>query len=95
MKIEKKKMVEQTITVGHKCDFCNKETGPNEKDIFGFSSSHQEWDSDSNESFEWHEVCSWSCFIVKLTQLYEENKQYLSFKVSGIPLWIIKQIMKK
>lgn len=37
-----------------------------------FSSSHGEWGNDSVESFEYHDACSWACYLTIVRRLLDD-----------------------
>lgn len=69
------KTIEREEVVGHKCDVCGKEELSGEympDNWFCFSSGHQNWGNDSDDSIEGHEVCSANCFIRRSKKLLED-----------------------
>jgi len=79
MEIREKRTIQSEITVGHECDVCKKRVMQNNtlpKGWIDFNVSHDEWGSDSNESFECYDVCSFECYIKRLEFCVAEMKEY-------------------
>jgi hypothetical protein len=84
MRITEKKQVIQETAIGIKCDVCGKKTlDPNDSAYYNFSSHHTDWGSDSQDSFEVHDVCSSVCYLAKLKELIADNEDYPSFEADG------------
>lgn len=75
--ISEVKQVNQSVTVGRKCDICGIEA-PSRYDApngwFHFSHKHCDWGNDSIDSFERFDVCSIACFSEQLGKSLEEMK---------------------
>lgn len=93
MKIEKDQQVTQKVTVGIKCDVCGKETNNiSDPHFHHFSSNHSDWGSDSEESYEWHDVCSADCYFTKLKTLIIENSDSTTFEADDKSLTFLKDL---
>ena len=91
MKIEKDQQVTQKVAVGIKCDVCGKETNNiSDPDFFNFNSHHDDWGSDSDESYENHDVCSSRCYFIELKRLIIENSDSTTFEADGKSLTFLK-----
>ena len=62
----------KSVTVGHKCDNCGKvHNGDFPDEWHNFSSHHNQWRSDSIDSYKYYDVCSPECYVEKLTEVVE------------------------
>jgi len=80
MKVQVKKEVTKIeyVTTHHVCDACGKESHSNsERSCWHrFNSNHQAWGNDSCDSFEYYEVCSVPCYILKLKEGINNADEY-------------------
>jgi len=78
MDVEETKLVNRTVTVGKKCDVCEKVS----KDIHDYSKwlnvshRHYGWDNDSVESIEHFDICSINCLRTQLDDSLDEMQDH-------------------
>lgn len=93
MRLIQKKTIQQEVAVGIECDVCGKRTSDiNDPDFYNFSSHHSDWGSDSEDSYENHDVCSAHCYIDILKVLESENDSQ-TFEADGKSLPFIKRLI--
>lgn len=73
------KNVVQKVEIGITCDNCHGQFS----DGYGFSSSHSEWGNDSMESFEYHDACSFKCYVQIVKERLDHWKEYGSLEIDG------------
>ncbi len=72
-KIEEVKTVQNSVTIGYKCDICGKEhIGSFPNDWHQFGHHHSDWGNDSGDSSEYFYVCSVPCFANQLEKSLDE-----------------------
>ena len=97
MKIEKRLEVTEVkmVTIGRKCDVCEKVS--DEKytpdDWHSFSHNHNEWGNDSVDSYEYHEVCSPECYVIKLKECVEELADYENARVGDFEIQFARRFV--
>lgn len=77
------------------CDNCGKEHEGSEqpKDWHSFSAHHDEWGSDTIDSYENFNVCSTKCYIEKLTKVVKELSPYDSGKIDGMTIQFAEKLV--
>ena len=95
MDIVEQKQVTKQVVIGRRCDVCGKETtGLSDPNFYHFNSHHNDWGSDSEESYEWHDVCSSDCYFGKLKDLISDNSDSTTFEADEKSIDFIKQMIK-
>ena len=93
--IKEKKVVESTVEVGKKCDVCGLQTlnrDVYDKWIHG-NHHHGDWGYDSQDSYEWFDICSPKCFRVQLERSITELGKTWTGEIFGMPLNFAKALL--
>lgn len=94
--IKETKHVQQYITVGKKCDVCEKEEiGRRCADWETVSWYHSDWGNDSCESHESRDVCSATCFIKALREAVRILYDTPSGVINDMNINFVKELFKK
>ncbi len=97
MRIKEKRTKEVEEIVSLRCDICNKDRGVGENgDWFYFSTSHQGWGYDSNESIEYFDVCSATCYLKQLKKSVLDLEDYKDegAEIAGMPFRFALQLIE-
>lgn len=88
MRITAKKPVEQEVTVGYRCDVCQKEEQPVwvDKNWVTLSICHGNW-PDAHEHFD---VCSPACYIVQVRRCVEDKV----YEIDEKPLAFMRALLE-
>ena len=96
MKVQKVKKVTEVkkVTVAHKCDVCGKvhEGKCIPDDWHQFNHHHNEWGNDSIESYEYHEVCSAECYVVKFKECVKDLEGVRDGKVDEFEIQFARKL---
>ena len=97
MKVVETKQVTETkmVTVARKCDVCGKvhkgKRTPNE--WHAFNHHHNEWRNDSVDSYEYHEVCSPECYVVKFKECVKDLEGRTNAKVDDFEIQFARKLV--
>jgi len=97
IKQELKEVIKKELVgVSYVCDNCKKEEESKKipEGWVSFMSGHDEWGNDSCDSVEYLDLCSAECYIEKLNELYNDNKDYKTFEIKGdLTILFIKKLL--
>jgi len=99
--INKKKTVEQEVTVAWQCDVCNAQTADKEcykQEWHHFNKHHQGWGNDSIDSYEYYDVCSVDCFVRQLQESIPGLAEYYAgndAKIAEMPVLFAQKLLDR
>lgn len=87
-RIKQTQKVEREVTVHVKCDVCNKTHDGNNipKEWHGFSIHHNHWGNDSQDSYEYFDVCSPECYKSKFKECVEAFDGFTDGEIDGFEI---------
>lgn len=98
--IKEERTVKKEVAVAWRCDVCGVQTSDSrqyKQEWLGFSEGHHGWGRDSEESREWHDVCSVDCFIKQLQKSLPDLLEYADdeAEIADMPVKFAQKLLDR
>jgi hypothetical protein len=96
MKHGRTEKVERSVVYETVCDSCGKiAEGDSPQGWHHFDSHHGEWENDSIESYEYHDACSFACYLAIVKREFEPyaDHPHKSLEIDDRDWWFVRDMV--